>query len=105
VSRGVFLSAVAVGLATLTEPRGQKTRAQVIDAGQTRNELITFISQCLQGNGHRRLLSDRYYKLSDKKRKPQPNSIRRCSGFLRRAPLELPTFDTTATLVDDEVIG
>ena len=86
MSRGVFLSAVAVGLATLTEPRGQKTRAQVIDAGQTRNELITFISQCLQGNGHRSLLSDRYYKLSDKKRKPQPNSIRRCSGFLRRAP-------------------
>jgi len=86
VSRGVFLSAVAVGLATLTEPRGQKTGAQVIDADQTRNELITFISECLQGNGHRSLLSDRYYKLSDKKRKPQPNSIRRCSGFLRRAP-------------------
>ncbi len=45
MSRGVFLSAVAVGLATLTEPRGQKTRAQVIDAGQTRNELITCLSR------------------------------------------------------------
>jgi hypothetical protein len=86
VSRGVLLSAVAVELATLTEPRGQKTGAQVIDAGQTRDELIAFISECLQGKSHRSLLSDRHYKLSDKKRKPQSNSIRRHSGFLRRAP-------------------
>jgi len=89
VSRGVLLSAVAVELATLTEPRGQKTGAQVIDAGQTRDELIAFISECLQGKSHRNLLSDRHYKLSDKKRKPQPNSIRRHSGFLRRAPRDI----------------
>jgi plasmid replication initiation protein len=81
VSRGVLLSAVAVGLATLTKARGQKTGAQVLDTGQTRDELITLISECLQGNGHRSLLSDRHYKLSDKKRKPQPNPSRLVEDF------------------------
>jgi hypothetical protein len=64
VSRGVLLSTVAVGLAAPTEARGQKTGAQVLDVGQTGDELIPFISECLQGNGHRSLLSDRHYKLS-----------------------------------------
>ena len=44
---GVLLGAVAVQLATLTETRGQKTRTQVADAGQTGRELITSISECL----------------------------------------------------------
>jgi hypothetical protein len=46
MSRGIFLGAVAVGLATLTETRGQNTRTQIVDAGQTSGELIAFIPQC-----------------------------------------------------------
>jgi hypothetical protein len=38
---------MAVRLATLSETRGQKARAQVIDAGQTGRELIASSSQCL----------------------------------------------------------
>jgi hypothetical protein len=86
VSRGILLSAVAVGLATLAEPRGQKAGAQVRNAAQTSGELIPFISECLQGNVHRSLLSDRHYKLSDKKRKPRPNPIRPRGEFSCRAP-------------------
>jgi hypothetical protein len=44
MSRGVLLGAVAVGLATLPETRGQKTGTQVIDARQTGRELIASIS-------------------------------------------------------------
>ena len=86
VSRGILLSAVAVGLATLAEPRGQKAGAQVLNTAQTSGELIPFLSECLQGNVHRSLLSDRHYKLSDEKRKPQPNPIRPRREFSCRAP-------------------
>jgi hypothetical protein len=86
VSRGVLLSAVTVAFATLTKSCGEKTWAQVIDVSQTGGELITSISECLQGNGHGSLLSDRHYKLSDKERKPQADPIRLLSGFSRRAP-------------------
>src|SRR6266480_1782382 len=95
VSRGVLLSAVAVGLATLTEPRGQKTGAQVIDAGQTRDELITFISECLQGNGHGSLLSDRYYKLSEQKRKPQPTLSDFAGDFYVVRPKERQIYNSS----------
>jgi hypothetical protein len=53
VSRGILLSAVTVALATFTKSRGEKTGAQVIDAGQAGGELITSISECLQGTVHR----------------------------------------------------
>lgn len=43
VSRGVLPSAVAVGLATLTETRGQKTGAQVFHVSQTGGDLMAFI--------------------------------------------------------------
>jgi hypothetical protein len=43
VSRGVLLSAVAVGLATLTETRSQKTGAQVFNVSQAGGELMAFI--------------------------------------------------------------
>jgi hypothetical protein len=92
VSRGILLSAVAVGLATLAEPRGQKAGAQVLHAAQTSGELIPFLSECLQGNVHRSLLSDRHYKLSDKKRKPQPNPIRPRGEFSCRAPRSWRSF-------------
>jgi len=88
VSRRILLSAVAVGLATLAEPRGQKAGAQVLNAAQTSGELIPFLSECLQGSVHWSLLSDRHHKLSDKKRKPQPNPIRPRGEFSCRAPQE-----------------
>jgi len=46
VSRGILLGTVAVGLATFTETRGQKTRTQIVDARQTSGELIAFVTQC-----------------------------------------------------------
>jgi hypothetical protein len=56
---------------------------------QTGGELITSISECLQGNGHGSLLSDRHYKLSDKERKPQTDPIRLLSGFHVVRPVKL----------------
>jgi len=46
VSRGIFVGAVAVGLATFTKTRSQKTRAQIVDTRQTSGELIAFVTQC-----------------------------------------------------------
>jgi hypothetical protein len=40
--RGILLGAVAVGLATLTETRGQKAGTQVINTRQTGRELIAW---------------------------------------------------------------
>ncbi len=88
VSRGILLSAVTVALATFTKSCGEKTGAHVIDAGQTGGELITSISECLQGKSHRSLLSDRHYNLSDTERKPRANPIRLPREFSRRAPVE-----------------
>ena len=48
----VLVSAMAIGLATPTETRGQKAGAQVLDVGQAGRELITFIPECLQGSSH-----------------------------------------------------
>src|SRR5215468_7803151 len=45
VSWGTLPSTVAVGLATLTESRGQKTGAQVADLGQASRKLITFFAE------------------------------------------------------------
>ncbi len=99
MSRGILLSAVTVALAAFTKSCDEKTGAQVIDASQTPGELITFISECLQGNVHRNLLSDRHYKLSDKERKPQANPSRLPSGFSRRAPPSFRSFDKAVRLV------
>jgi hypothetical protein len=46
VSWGILQGTVAVGLATLTKARGQKTGAQIVDVGQISGELIAFFPQC-----------------------------------------------------------
>jgi hypothetical protein len=111
VSRGVLLSTMAVGLAAPTEARGQKTGAQVLDVGQTGDELIPFISECLQGNGHRSLLSDRHYKLSGiincQIRKENPNQTLSDSAgdFYVVRPLGPCVLPGGSNLADNEGLG
>jgi hypothetical protein len=47
VSRGVFLGAVAVRLATLAEARGERAGTEIADLSQTSLELLAFVVKSL----------------------------------------------------------